>query len=515
MKHKYLGISLASFVLLTACGQAAPASSSPDVLGKAPSGTASAAPIPDAVTLPQASDVFDQVTWVEEWQPGQYLINGLDETNASICGILDDMGQVQLFEGYASVYPLADGKMVASQQPVDTHTAEMGINVEVQALQGNIVDTDGNILYEADDTQWLYVLNPETIFVVRASTGFEGDVIEFGVLNQNGEFIQEWRETDVIPIGIEEGQALFDSVRTELVRNVIPNGPVLFSIGVQYGADYNNTLYYWSKTQDILGWQDISEILPKELQSQPPFRKSPRLYGDKLILEDSVVYNSDGSYYPLYEELTIGDPESVTMTPEIQQLLDEGRYPSMYQLHYLGSVLQEEEETAVFAASGVFYFSTEDTDDLRKLDTKTMYLLGEDGGEIPFDEEYADAITSVEVGENKLIATLKNSEGDFYVASFSADGTILEGPYPLEGMSLCGVDGDRLLLSDYQRTVAVWDANTGKEYIRFSWEDQDGEFWGAYWLSDEWVLVCLYNYDETNTGGCTYAIYDMDGNRVV
>ena len=82
-------------------------------------------------------------------------------------------------------------------------------------------------------------------------------------------------------------------------------------------------------------------------------------------------------------------------------------------------------------------------------------------------------------------------------------------------MSLCGVDGDRLLLSDYQRTVAVWDANTGKEYIRFSWEDQDGEFWGAYWLSDEWVLVCLYNYDETNTGGCTYAIYDMDGNRVV
>lgn len=308
MKRKKLCISLTGLVLLTACGQVAPASSSTDAASIASSSTAIASPTPDSATSPQASDVFDQVTWVEEWQPGQYLISGLDETNASICGILDDMGQVQLFEGYAAVYPLADGRMIASQQPVDTHTAEMGINVEVQALQGNIVDADGNILYEADDTQWLYILNPETIFVVRASTGFEGDVIE---------------------------------------------------------------------------------------------------------------------------------------------------------------------------------------------------------------EEYADAITSVELGENKLIATLKNSEGDYYIAPFTADGTILEESYPLGSMSLCEVDGDRLLLSDYQQTVAVWDANTGKEYIRFSWDAQDGECWGAYWLSDDWVLVCLYNYDETNTGSRTYAIYDMSGSRIV
>lgn len=506
MKRKYFGISLAGLLLLSACGQAAPVpSSSPEAAVSVPSNAAAVAtatPAPAASSLPLAAEVFDWVTWVEEWQPGQYLVSGFDIENTPVCGIVDNAGRVQLLEGYASAYALADGNMIASKQVVNTR---IDATDEVRPILGDIVDTEGNILYETDDAQRLYILTPETVFAVRASTNFEGDVVEYGVLNQNGEWIHEWTQTDVIPVKIEEEQISFDEVHAHFVRGITREDPVLFIIG--------NTLYYWTEVQDI-PWKDIDDVIPQELQNWQYYMQ-PRIYDHALLLEHNVVYQSDGSYHPIYEELLIGDPNTLTITPEMQAAIDENRYGSALQINYLGTVLHEGQQTPVFRADNVFYDRPLGPGMNTVLDAKTMYLLGEDGGEIPFSEEYASALRNLWVSRDQLVALLENSEGDSYVAVFAPDGTVLTEPYPLGAMRIVGVESGRLLLISDTYEAAVWDAATGAELFHATADGRNLEYNDLTLLSDDMVLARFHGYDEEDMTEYTYALYTMSGSRIV
>ena len=501
MKRRFSGILSACLFLFTACGQteyepvsaADPASSV-----STPSASAEQSSV-------SAREAFGQVTCIsEEWQPGQYLINGLDQTGTPICGILDSTGYVHILEDYASVYALADGKMIASDFAVNTR---VDAENEVRPIQGNIVDTSGNILYKSDDSQRLYILDPETVFVVRAATGFEGDVVEYGVLNQNGEWRHEWTQTDVIPVEIEDGQISFEAVVVHIMRGKAPESPALFAIGGEYLQYYDKSLYYWTQTQNAL-WTDISQVLPQGLQNWQ-YAMQPRPYGDALLLEHNVVYQSDGTCYPIYNELVIGD-SSLEITPEIQSAIDENRYGSLLQIDYLGNIQQNGTETPVFQANHVFCAGSGLTD----ISTRTMYLLGEDDGEILFGAEYASTIEELWANGENLVATLKNTEGDLYAASFAADGTTLAEPYPLNAMQVDGVDGNRLLLHDDSYDVAIRDAISGEELFHVLLDEAGGVCTGVSLLSNEWILIRTKGYDEEDQSTYTYALYQMDGTRI-
>lgn len=202
MKTRIAILLSAAFLTSLLCGCSTTADSTSSVSSQGASNTSEtvSTPIPTeepaSSTTQSVSLLFQKVTGVSrEWQNGKYIVNGIDDNGNKICGITDDEGNAFLVDGYTALYPLADGRLLATtEEDASGECSYAGRSFQISSIGfvGIILDENFDIIYQPDESlgyERLYPINSHLILSIRAKTGFEGVTANACVLNTDGQLL--------------------------------------------------------------------------------------------------------------------------------------------------------------------------------------------------------------------------------------------------------------------------------------------------------------------------------------
>lgn len=438
------------------------------------------------------SQCFDSITGVsQEWKDGLYVVNGEDKNGQMICGIMDKNGNVEIFDGYTALYPLADGHLIAT-----TDTEVCGdcnfygktlINKET-GIPGIIIDENKNIIYEPDEShgyERMYQINSKKILAIQAKKGFDQIEIRTRLIDQNG---QDISVDDLISDYYFNDYISFDdngknwrlpvnmtsrNTSDELGGNVYLGLSSFYTIGINmYCRFYDNDYYEY-------GMSDNSSSNDKNYEG---FFDSQTTYTDP-----SWTFSRLGGKSPEF--------------PEIQKL--QNSLSEDDDLRYIGKLDVTDDETARFICR---YDYGKDYE-YRVYDTK--------GNELPIPEKYlGEKLKSYSIMDGKIFLSM-DSNNQFFGVIINGDGTVYKDAFMLDNDSEIITLENDILKYRIDNIIYYYDVQQEKNIkeITVSESIENGAELNNVNITDNFIIV---EYDKGTTPEIDYfyEVYDLDGNKI-
>lgn len=385
-----------------------------------------------------ASDIFATVTGIsEEWQDGLYVINGRNSTDDMVCGIMNDERNVEVFDEYTALFPLADGHLIATTDTtVDGNLWFDGQSVvEYSAgISGRIINQNGDVIYQQEENQPLqrmYYINPHRILVMAANPSFDGIELSWGVLNQNGEWIY--------PLKNEPNDLL------EMVQ--IEDDGIHWSLG---SPEYNE--HYVGGAIKVYRSALTDNGENHVLQFQMRNGTEIVCYNEKTNKWSSYVTNSFATETSKGLRVVSGGlyPEGVEFFDDGEQcavLLGDKRSDRV-------GIIGESSENNVYLTYTEFDF------DLNKWETS---FYDDKENQIIFPEKYVEKRELLRLYDDRFVFVLNGADDMCYIAVTDLQGNTLVEPtiLPFEGNGIEMLDVKDNLVVCGDESIIVVDLETG------------------------------------------------------
>lgn len=140
----------------------------------------------DSTDIHSAS--FSTVLEISNEIAGKYVLYGTDDNGNWCCGLLDENGDVQVYPEYIGLYPLENGKLLVTDDVKVWEDSIDPIDMNL-ASECKIIDQNGNVLWEKEPNQNIWIVNSKRIFIVSAEGGFDGTTSQWGVIDENGDWV--------------------------------------------------------------------------------------------------------------------------------------------------------------------------------------------------------------------------------------------------------------------------------------------------------------------------------------
>lgn len=255
--RKCLSAILALFLLISGCsrpnGVTGDGSEMNDTTSQEKETSSMTQTSADDIQRPQlmALDHLKTVKYVsDEWTDGTYLVYGEDKSGSPCYGILDQNGGFEILSGYKAFLPLADGNLFVTNDDAfvkDFRSTSQDSNRSSLCASGKIIDRDGDTLYEpgtGSPYQKMYIIDPETILVIAASSGFDGVEVFWGVLDHTGQWVRGLDDSGILAEKIKnyglievesDGSWSYANTKKKLV-SVAPDGSWIYDHRVLYAS---------------------------------------------------------------------------------------------------------------------------------------------------------------------------------------------------------------------------------------------------------------------------------------
>lgn len=147
-----------------------------------------------------ASECLSSITDIsDEWQPGTYLVYGMDHYGQPCYGIWNSNGTFESLSGYAAYFPLADGNLLVTNDADVDRSLRAASHKSTNISHGKIIDRSGNILFEAADNQRMHIINSTAVMLIEATSGFDGETICWGVIDNQGNWLHNMDDSGPLP----------------------------------------------------------------------------------------------------------------------------------------------------------------------------------------------------------------------------------------------------------------------------------------------------------------------------
>lgn len=393
-----------------------------------------------------------------EWTDGTYLVYGLDRSGSPCYGILDKNGGFVKLSGYEAFVPLAEGNMFVTNDDAfvkDPHSQMHDSNRSSLCASGKIIDQDGNILYEpaaGSPYQKMYIIDPETILVIAASSGFDGIEVYWGVLDHTGRWIQELDNTGILAEKLKkyklievnsDGSWSYANTKKKLV-SVAPDGSWIYDHRVLYtskGGTFDDTenasvIFYMetsynyekdTKSVEVLAYHAESESVI-QLDVKPEMKEASSIGSVKQVTNDQWI-----QFWSSYQTSTA---RSETF--------------SLYDKNGSGGKIDN-------------YFSTRDgVKYWYEKDNNTLYSDAHPGG-ITYPNTVADKVTKyITIFDTNAVMLIEGSDGLLYLAIGDMEGDLIREPFRPTAFCYPGdIDGQYIAYhNDEQGTVYIYDMSS-------------------------------------------------------
>ena len=145
-----------------------------------------------------AAGYIQSLSNVEAYSEGKYIVKGINSEKNGFCGVLYENGQLKVFGEYTRVYPLRDGRLLATTEEEPRDLSYEYSHIQFATVNGVIIDENGNIIFSSDSYLRFIPVSDNRLLVFNASSGFDGIAFEFGVLDSDGNWITELSQDNEI-----------------------------------------------------------------------------------------------------------------------------------------------------------------------------------------------------------------------------------------------------------------------------------------------------------------------------
>jgi len=443
------------------------------------------------------SQCFDSITGVsQEWKDGLYVVNGEDKNGQMICGIMDEKGNVEIFDEYTALYPLADGHLIAT---TDTEVCgdcnfygKSMINKEV-GIPGVIIDENKNIIYEPDESngyERLYQISEKTILAIQAKKGFEDVEIKTRLINQDGKTISDVFDViDDVYFSNGRSAILFDDdgKKWNLATIIVERDK-----SDELGGNAHLKLYLFGEGGWIVdcwfGENGKSECLPIYNENSNNGVSKGAFDSQTIYTDPSWTFSRFGGTSPEF--------------PEIQKLQE--TLSKDDDLRYIGKLDVTDDETARFICR---YGYGKDYE-YRVYDTE--------GNELPLPEKYlGEKLKSYSIMDGKIFLSM-DSNNQLFGAIINGDGTVYKEAFMLDNDSeIINLENDIL---KYRVDNKIYDFDVQQEKnikeIPIAGALENGAEISNVEVIDNFIIVEYKKTVSSEVKDYFYEIYDLDGNKI-
>lgn len=443
------------------------------------------------------SQCFDSITGVsQEWKDGLYVVNGENKNGQMICGIMDEKGNVEIFDEYTALYPLADGHLIAT---TDTEVCgdcnfygKSMINKEV-GIPGVIIDENKNIIYEPDESngyERLYQISEKTILAIQAKKGFEDVEIKTRLINQDGKTISDVFDViDDVYFSNGRSAILFDDdgKKWNLATIIVERDK-----SDELGGNAHLKLYLFGEGGWIVdcwfGENGKSECLPIYNENSNNGVSKGAFDSQTIYTDPSWTFSRFGGTSPEF--------------PEIQKLQE--TLSKDDDLRYIGKLDVTDDETARFICR---YGYGKDYE-YRVYDTE--------GNEVPLPEKYlGEKLKSYSIMDGKIFLSM-DSNNQLFGAIINGDGTVYKEAFMLDNDSeIINLENDIL---KYRVDNKIYDFDVQQEKnikeIPIAGALENGAEISNVEVIDNFIIVEYKKTVSSEVKDYFYEIYDLDGNKI-
>ena len=424
MKTRIAILLSAAFLTSLLCGCSTTADSTSSVSSQGASNTSEtvSTPIPTeepaSSTTQSVSLLFQKVTGVSrEWQNGKYIVNGIDDNGNKICGITDDEGNAFLVDGYTALYPLADGRLLATtEEDASGECSYAGRSFQISSIGfvGIILDENFDIIYQPDESlgyERLYPINSHLIFSIRAKTGFEGVTVNACVLNTDGQSLYDCNDVssylaDRMQFD-DEGKTWTFTPSEDPYRQLLTFGPddnfgenhlMQFQIQSSH-SPFDKHICYLSFNDDTYVSTQISSSglsVFSDWETFKPYNSTTFIRGGR--------FTNHRTYTALSSPFETLPSDVLDLTSVNDILNDMDNEASIYS--HFGYKATD--------SNGIGYFArtSYESDDTPNPPTYTFFSI--DGHQIDIPQDYMDRYNGSYILNDKFLLLLKGSDGNKY-----------------------------------------------------------------------------------------------------
>lgn len=440
------------------------------------------------------SQCFDSITGVsQEWKDGLYVVNGEDKNGQMICGIMDENGNVEIFDGYTALYPLADGHLIATADTEvcgDCNFYGKAIANKEVGIPGVIIDENKNIIYEPDESngyERLYQISDKTILAIQAKKGFEDVEITTRLINQDGKTnsVLEVIHPSCFYSG-SRNAILFDDdgKKWHLGTIIVERGK-----SDELGDNAHLKLYlfgeggwiidFWASDTGMASWSRIDNE------------------NEKLTFG---VFDSQTKYSKptwVFDRISDDNPE----LPAILNL--QNSLSANDKLDYMGKFDVTDDKTALFLCR---YGNSKNYE---------YRIYDSEGKEVQISEEYLSKIESYEFLDGKLFLAL-NSNNQLFGVLINRDGSIYKDAFMLDDDSeIITLENDVL---KYRVDNKIYDFDVQQEKnikeIAVTETLENGAELDNIEVMDNFIIAEYKKIVSSEVKDYFYEIYDLNGNKI-
>lgn len=443
------------------------------------------------------SQCFDSITGVsQEWKDGLYVVNGEDKNGQMICGIMDKNGNVEIFDGYTALYPLADGHLIATTDTEvcgDCNFYGKSIENKEVGIPGVIIDENKNIIYEPDESngyERLYQISEKTILAIQAKKGFEDVEIKTRLINQDGKTISDvFGVIDDVYFSNGRSAILFDDdgKKWNLATIIVERDK-----SDELGGNAHLKLYLFGEGGWIVdcwfGENGKSECLPIYNENSNNGVSKGAFDSQTIYTDPSWTFSRFGGTSPEF--------------PEIQKLQE--TLSKDDDLRYIGKLDVTDDETARFICR---YGYGKDYE-YRVYDTE--------GNELPLPEKYlGEKLKSYSIMDGKIFLSM-DSNNQLFGAIINGDGTVYKEAFMLDNDSeIINLENDIL---KYRVDNKIYDFDVQQEKnikeIPIAGALENGAEISNVEVIDNFIIVEYKKTVSSEVKDYFYEIYDLDGNKI-
>lgn len=140
----------------------------------------------------EAKEYIFSLEFVESYTDNKYAVYGTNINKDKFCGILYSNGRLKIFEDYTKVYPLKEGRLLATTEEEPPNMSFASEKLQNATVSGEIIDEDGSVVFSEPNAYFRFVpVNKDRIIVFQANSGFEGATLEYGVIDSDGNWIKD------------------------------------------------------------------------------------------------------------------------------------------------------------------------------------------------------------------------------------------------------------------------------------------------------------------------------------
>lgn len=443
------------------------------------------------------SQCYDSITGVsQEWKDGLYVVNGEDKNGQMICGIMDENGNVEIFDGYTALYPLADGHLIATADTEvcgDCNFYGKAIANKEVGIPGVIIDENKNIIYEPDESngyERLYQISDKTILAIQAKKGFENVEIKTRLINQNGKTISDVFDViDDVYFSNGRSAILFDDdgKKWHLATIIVERDK-----SDKLGGNAHLKLYLFGEGGWIVdcwfGENGKSECSPIYNEMSNNGVSKGAFDSQTIFTEPDWTFHRFGGNSPEF--------------PEIQKLQESLSKDD--DLQYIGKLDVTDDKTARFICR---YGYGKDYE-YRVYDTE--------GNELPIPEKYlGEKLKSYRIMDGKIFLSM-NSNNQFFGAIINGDGTVYKDAFMLDDDSeIITLENDVL---KYRVDNKIYDFDVQQEKnikeIAVTETLENGAELDNIEVMDNFIIAEYKKIVSSEVKDYFYEIYDLNGNKI-